>query len=91
MMQHIHDAIVRGRKLVISDLPFAEGQRVHIVVAEAQSAKTASIHDIRRLLKSGVEHFENPFESLIPLETERLGVPFDRMVTAARLEMYGHA
>jgi len=69
-MYQIDDAIIRGGKLELSGLPFAEGQHVRVVVAEAntQAVKTASIHEVRRLLKGGVERFDEPFESMIPVE-----------------------
>jgi hypothetical protein len=67
-MHRIEDAIVQGGKLVLSDLPFREGQHVHVIVAEATVAteKPLSIHEVRRLLKGCVERFENPFEPMIP-------------------------
>jgi hypothetical protein len=68
-MHRINDAIVRGGKLVLTDLPFAEGQHVQVVVAEVGAApKRSSIEEVRRLLKGGVECFEDPFEPLIPLD-----------------------
>jgi hypothetical protein len=69
-MHHIDNAVVKGGKIVLSDLPFAEGQLVRIVVAEAdaQSAKKASIHEIRCLLKGGVERLDDPFEPMIPAD-----------------------
>jgi len=69
-MHQIDDAVVHGGKIILSDLPFAEGQRVRIVVAEvdAQPAKTASIEEVRRILKGGVERFDDPFETMIPAD-----------------------
>ena len=69
-MYQIDDAIVNAGKLVLSDLPFSEGQHVRIFVAEIDErpAKPASIGEVRRLLKGGVERFEDPFEPLIPLD-----------------------
>jgi hypothetical protein len=69
-MHQIDDAIVHGGKIMLSGLPFADGQRVRIVLAEvdAESSNNASIEDVRRILKGGVERFDNPFESLIPAD-----------------------
>ena len=69
-MHQINDAIVRDGKLILSNLPFAEGQHVRVVVAEvdAQPTTTTSIADVRRLLEGGVERFDGPFEPLIPPE-----------------------
>jgi hypothetical protein len=70
-MHQINDAIVTDRKLVLSDLPFAEGQHVRILVAEADEpvAKTASIHEVRQVLKGSVERFDDPLEPMIPQES----------------------
>ena len=70
-MHQINDAVVMDGKLVLSDLPFAEGQHVRIVVAEADQPLTTmvSIHEIRRLLSGGVERFDDPFEPMIPQES----------------------
>lgn len=69
-MHRIDDAVVKGGRLILSGLPFAEGQHVRVIVNEvdARQPVTASIHEIRRILKGCVEHFEQPFEPLIPLE-----------------------
>ena len=69
-MHYIDDAIVKEGKLVVSNLPFAEGQRVRIVMTEVDALpeKIASIHEIRRLLKGGVERFEDALEPMIPEE-----------------------
>ncbi len=70
-MHQIDNAIVRGGTLVLSDLPFAEGQHVRILVApvDVQLEQRSSIDEICRLLKGGVERFDDPFEPLIPLES----------------------
>ena len=69
-MHRIDDAIVRGGKIILSDLPFADGQHVRIVVAEVNEhpANGASIHEVRRLLQGAVERFDDPFEPLIPVD-----------------------
>jgi hypothetical protein len=67
-MHRIDDAIVTGGKVVLSNLPFAEGQHVRIIVAEAdpQASKPVTIQEIRQILKGGVERFDDPLEPMIP-------------------------
>jgi hypothetical protein len=38
-MYPIDDAIVMGGRLILSDLPFSDGQRVRIVVMEADAVQ----------------------------------------------------
>ncbi|HEX4794909.1 MAG TPA: hypothetical protein VH370_14005 [Humisphaera sp.] len=66
-MHQIHDAIIHDGKLVLSDLPFADGQHVRVVV-DAVPVLSASIHEVRLSLKGGVERFDDPFEPMIPLD-----------------------
>jgi hypothetical protein len=70
-MHRINDVIVRGGKLVLCDLPFAEGQHVEVVVAEVegQAPPGASIHEVRSALRGGVERYDDPFEPSIPPES----------------------
>ncbi|HZL33950.1 MAG TPA: hypothetical protein VFC78_01490 [Tepidisphaeraceae bacterium] len=70
-MHQINDAIVRDGKIVLSNLPFADGQHVQIVVADAdeQLAKTATIDSIRQTLRGGVERFDDPIEPMIPVDS----------------------
>lgn len=67
-MHRINDAVVHGGRLVLTDLPFAEGQHVQVVVAEqdSQAAKPVSIDEVRSLLRGGVERYDDPFEPSIP-------------------------
>jgi hypothetical protein len=66
-MHEINDAIVRDGKIVVSNLPFADGQHVRVTVTEiAQTAPRLPIHKVRDLLKGGVERFNEPFEPMIP-------------------------
>nr|MBA2707343.1 hypothetical protein [Gemmatimonadaceae bacterium] len=48
--------------------PFADGQRVRVIVAESDAAPVGrlSIEDVRRQLKGGVERFDDPCEPMIP-------------------------
>jgi hypothetical protein len=70
-MHRISDAIVNGGKVVLSDLPFPDGQHVRVVVEEADAdlANRVSIDEVRRLLEGGVERFDDPFEPMIPPES----------------------
>jgi hypothetical protein len=69
-MHQIDDAVVRGGKLVLSDLPFPEGQHVRVVVAETNAPATErlTIHEVRKLLSGAVERFDDPFEPMIPTD-----------------------
>jgi hypothetical protein len=68
-MHEINDAIVKDGTIVLSHLPFPDGQHVRIVVAEADGpAKRISIQRVRELLMGGVERFDEPFEPMIPSE-----------------------
>jgi hypothetical protein len=64
-MHRIEDAIVQGGKLVLTDLPFAEGQHVRVVVAEVDAPVKTTIHEVRRLLAGGVERFDDSTEPLL--------------------------
>jgi hypothetical protein len=68
-MHEINDAIVRDGKVILSHLPFADGQHVRILVAEAdQTGKKIPIQKVREILKGGVERFDEPLEPMIPSE-----------------------
>ena len=62
-MHEINDAIVQDGKLVLSHLPFADGQRVKVTVSELGKLP---IGQVRELLKGGVERSDAPFEPMIP-------------------------
>ena len=70
-MHQIDDAVVKGGKIVLSDLPFADGQHVRVIVSEHGSSlplRRMPIGEVRRQLKGGVERFDEPFEPMIPGE-----------------------
>lgn len=68
-MHEINDAIVNGGKIVLSYLPFADGQHVRIIVAaNDEPRKPISIQKVREILKGGVERFDEPFEPMIPCD-----------------------
>ena len=67
-MHQIDDAIVRGGRIVLSDLPFPDGQRVRVIVAEqdATPRQLLSINEVRRQLRGSVTQFDEPFQPMIP-------------------------
>jgi hypothetical protein len=67
-MHQIDDAIIRDGKLELSNLPFADGQHVRVLMTERPQERPLSIHQIRQMLKGGVERFEDPFEPMIPTD-----------------------
>lgn len=69
-MHQVNNAVVQGGKLVLSGLPFQDGQHVRVVIAEAEIPVHASIsiQEVRKQLKGGVERFDEPFEPMIPVE-----------------------
>jgi hypothetical protein len=70
-MHRINDVVVRDGKLVLSGLPFAEGQHVQVVVSEVQPGpvKRATIAEVRAALRGCVERYDDPFEPAIPLDS----------------------
>ncbi len=73
-MHRIHNAVVQGGKLVLSDLPFPDGQHVEIIVAELDEVVPgrASIEQVRRALRGGVERYDESFEPMIPPDAWKL-------------------
>ena len=67
-MHRIEDAIVQDGKVVLSQLPFPDGQHVRIIVDPTESLPAArkTIEEIRSILKGGVARFDSPFEPMIP-------------------------
>ena len=62
----MNDANVQGGKIALSHLPFADGQRVRVVVAESnEPTQKLPIQKVREFLKGGVERFDDPFEPMI--------------------------
>ncbi|MGA2233317.1 MAG: hypothetical protein ABSH22_20635 [Tepidisphaeraceae bacterium] len=69
-MHEINDAIVQGGRIVLSHLPFADGQRVRVWLSQADEVnRRIPIKQVRQALKGGVERFEDPFEPMIPGES----------------------
>jgi len=68
-VHQINDAIVQGGQIVLSHLPFADGQRVRVIVAETNEPNgRIPIQKVREILKGGVARFDDPFEPMIPSE-----------------------
>lgn len=67
-MHEINDAIVENGKLTLTQLPFANGQHVRVIVTEAASPRR-TINDVRELLRGGVVRFDDPFEPMIPADS----------------------
>ena len=67
-MHQINDAIVQGGKVVLANLPFADGQRVRVTIAETDAgpAGRLSTDEVRRQLRGCVERFDEPLEPMIP-------------------------
>ena len=85
-MHEINDAIVQGGKIVLSQLPFADGQHVRIIVTETTTAdQRLSIQEVRRILQGGVERdfCESDWSILDRLIRER-ALCTQRRVTSVR-------
>jgi len=69
-MHQIDHAIVRQGKIVLTGLPFPDGQRVSVSVTpeKGKSPHSRSIDDVRQLLRGGVERFDEPTQPMIPEE-----------------------
>jgi hypothetical protein len=66
-MHEINDAIVQDGKIILSHLPFANGQHVRVIVAETDEfPKRMPIAKVREILKGSVERFDNPTEPMVP-------------------------
>jgi hypothetical protein len=63
----IADVIVRDGQVELPRLPFADGQHVRITIDALPP--TRNIHEVRELLKNGVERFDEPFEPMIPTDS----------------------
>lgn len=69
-MHQIDHVIVREGKVILTGLPFADGQTVTISVVgdESKQRTSRSIAEVRQVLRGGVERFDEPFEPMIPAE-----------------------
>lgn len=70
-MHEVNDVIVHDGKIEVAHLPFANGQRVRVTVAEARplsSSKRLPIAQVREMLQGSVEYVEDPCEPMIPTE-----------------------
>jgi hypothetical protein len=67
-MHEIDGAIVQGGTVVLSHLPFPDGQRLRILVVEAGATPPLSIQVVRQMLRNGVEQFDDPFAPMLPAD-----------------------
>jgi hypothetical protein len=70
-MHEVHDAVVQGGSIVLTNLSFADGQRVRVTLSEGNAAappQRVPIEEVRRELKGGVERFDEPFEPMVPTD-----------------------
>lgn len=70
-MYEVNDVVVHDGKIEVAHVPFANGQRVRVTVAEStplSSSKRISIARVRGILRGSVEHFDDPCEPMIPAE-----------------------
>ncbi|HXE51539.1 MAG TPA: hypothetical protein VN541_00905 [Tepidisphaeraceae bacterium] len=68
MMQlnEVHRATVQGGQVTITGVPLPDGAAVEVMVKAAPERKKLSIHEVRELLRGGVERYDQPFEPSIP-------------------------
>jgi hypothetical protein len=70
MLRHRSDEVVREGRLVLSNLQFPNGERVEVVVTTLRSVPAKrSIAEVRRILRGGVERYDDPFEPAIPTDS----------------------
>lgn len=67
-MHRFDDIIVQGGKIVISDLPYPDGQHVRVLVATDSPQPRRSIEEVRQLLRGSVSRYDEPFEPMIPAD-----------------------
>jgi len=69
-MHRINDVVVKDGKLTLSNLPFAEGQHVQVIVSELEALprERATIGEVRAALRGCVERYDDPFEPAIPID-----------------------
>jgi hypothetical protein len=67
-MHRINDAVIHDGKLVLANLPFAEGQHVHVLVTLSEPGPRLPIEELRRQLKGTVEYVADPSEPMIALD-----------------------
>jgi hypothetical protein len=66
-MHKINDIVVKDGQIVLSHLPFRDGEHVHVTVTEAVSPPARMpISQVRELLRGKVRHFADPADPMIP-------------------------
>jgi len=66
-MVKVNDTIVCNGQIVLSQLPFSDGQRARVVVTEiGASASKIPLSSVRLLLRGKVQRFDDPTAPMIP-------------------------
>lgn len=66
-MHQVNDAIVHGGKVVVTNVPFSDGQRVQVTISEVvPQANRLPIGEVRTQLKGHAELLDDPSEPMIP-------------------------
>ena len=67
-MQRVDDAIVENGKITVANLPFRDGQRVHVTVTDETPQRRLSIQEVRERLRGRAIMLDDPSEPMIPIE-----------------------
>lgn len=68
-MHRINDAIAHNGKLILADLPLAEGQHVQVIVSERgtdEAPKRLTIDEVRAIVRGSTDRIDDPGEPMIP-------------------------
>ena len=66
-MHTINDIVVKDGQIVLSHLPFPDGQHVRVILTEIGSTSTKmTISQVRELLRGKVKRFDDPTDPMIP-------------------------
>jgi len=70
MSRHwVEQATVHGGRVVLSGLPIPDGERVQVIVTDLPQQQSRDIREVRRLLRGGVERYDDPFEPHISMDS----------------------
>lgn len=66
-MHYTQQTVIHKGQLVLTNLPFADGQPVSVLVSDRKPSAQPrpSIHQVQEMLKGGVIKFDLPFEPMI--------------------------
>ena len=68
-VHRISETVVHRGQITLTDLPFANGQRVQVTITDVPAEKCRSIGEVRQLLRGGVERYDDPTEPAIPIDS----------------------